>query len=333
VYYGESYTEFALADAHGNNVGDIDHLFAENVVVKVILDVTNAMAFVQNADTNAYIERTFVKTVNGTTPDETGNVNVSTAMKVTVTQNSEGVYFADHDPDRIQEALDDDQTVVCYWYDKNILLYQSSFQRGGPYIFTAIDGAKEYRVVIRDTEDVTCTVTELSGEPPTDMNVVWKSILYYTVEEEVSSFSIDITDIMEQLFNTPDVLIHFYAAKVSGSDVLGTSPKGTIALTTSISNKTLLKDAAIAPTNIYVSNASSRYSIDTYIRLKLNKRFRSMDYGIRPANANAAYVFNQDCGASPVEGYENYLKVSFTDCVIGKGSTLGIYVPGYKRGE
>lgn len=47
---------FVLADAHGNNVGDIDHLFAEDVVVKVILDVTKGMAFVQNADTNAYLE-------------------------------------------------------------------------------------------------------------------------------------------------------------------------------------------------------------------------------------------------------------------------------------
>lgn len=47
---------FALADAHGNNVGDIDHLFAEDVVVKVILDVTKGMAFVQNADTNTYLE-------------------------------------------------------------------------------------------------------------------------------------------------------------------------------------------------------------------------------------------------------------------------------------
>ena len=68
--------EFAFADAHGNNVGDIDHLFAENVVVKVILDVITGMAFVQNADTNAYIERTFIKTVNGIAPDENGNVEV-----------------------------------------------------------------------------------------------------------------------------------------------------------------------------------------------------------------------------------------------------------------
>lgn len=50
---------FTLADAHGNNVGDIDHLFAEDVVVKVILDVTKGMAFVQNADTNAYLEQRF----------------------------------------------------------------------------------------------------------------------------------------------------------------------------------------------------------------------------------------------------------------------------------
>lgn len=48
--------EFAFADAHGNNVGDIPHLFSENVVVKVILDIATGMAFVQNADTNAYLE-------------------------------------------------------------------------------------------------------------------------------------------------------------------------------------------------------------------------------------------------------------------------------------
>ena len=63
VYYngGTDSQEFAFADAHGNNVGDIDHLFAENVAVKVILDVTTSMAFVQNADTNAYLEGRFAE--------------------------------------------------------------------------------------------------------------------------------------------------------------------------------------------------------------------------------------------------------------------------------
>ena len=60
--------EFALADAHGNNVGDIDHLFAENVVVKVILDVAHSMAFVQNADTNAYLEGRFDGIINTICP-------------------------------------------------------------------------------------------------------------------------------------------------------------------------------------------------------------------------------------------------------------------------
>ena len=77
IYHTGGKTEFAFADAHGHNVGDIDHLFAENAVVKVILDVTAGMAFVQNADTNAYIERTFIKSVNGKVPDEAGDVELN----------------------------------------------------------------------------------------------------------------------------------------------------------------------------------------------------------------------------------------------------------------
>ena len=68
VYYPEdgvtASKEFVFADAHGNNVGDIDHLFAENVAVKVILDASTGMAFVQNADTNAYLEERFAKIEN-----------------------------------------------------------------------------------------------------------------------------------------------------------------------------------------------------------------------------------------------------------------------------
>lgn len=60
IYYPEAGTTastlFQFADAHGNNVGNIDNLFAENVLVKVILDTTLNKAYVQNADTNAYLE-------------------------------------------------------------------------------------------------------------------------------------------------------------------------------------------------------------------------------------------------------------------------------------
>jgi hypothetical protein len=59
VYYpeGDATTSktFQFADAHGNNVGSVS-LFAENVLVKVLLDTDLGRAYVQNADTNAYLE-------------------------------------------------------------------------------------------------------------------------------------------------------------------------------------------------------------------------------------------------------------------------------------
>lgn len=100
VNYNGGSQEFVFADAHGNNVGDIDHLFAEDVVVKVILDVTTSMAFVQNADTNAYLEGRFAEleekigtgggggggTLN-VTDDGNGNVTV---LNLTATDDGNG---------------------------------------------------------------------------------------------------------------------------------------------------------------------------------------------------------------------------------------------------
>ena len=58
---------FAFADANGNDVGEINNLFAEGSIVKVILDLDadidgqgTGAAFVQNADTNAYLESKFL---------------------------------------------------------------------------------------------------------------------------------------------------------------------------------------------------------------------------------------------------------------------------------
>lgn len=61
VYYPvdgvvESQT-FAFADAHANDLAELEVLFAKDAVVKVILDLSTNMAFVQNADTNAYLEK------------------------------------------------------------------------------------------------------------------------------------------------------------------------------------------------------------------------------------------------------------------------------------
>ena len=68
VYYIENTEQvsrtFQFADSHGNNVESAD-LFASDVLVKVILDTELNRAYVQNADTNKYIEETFLKRSGG----------------------------------------------------------------------------------------------------------------------------------------------------------------------------------------------------------------------------------------------------------------------------
>ena len=150
VYYGEDSKEFALADAHGNNVGDIDHLFAENVVVKVILDVTNAMAYVQNADTNAYIESTFVKSVNGVKPDKTGNVDVVGGNEpcqyiVTIEPNEDGTYTADATADKLNAQLGK-KILMC---DYQGYLLPLKLVSDGNYYFSGIVDTTSIHVVVR----------------------------------------------------------------------------------------------------------------------------------------------------------------------------------------
>lgn len=101
-----------------------------------------------------------VQSVNG----QTGDVVLPTPLKVTVSQGTEGDYFADTDPDFIQEALDHNRTLVCCWQEKNVMLPLTSFRQGGPYSFTAVTGEQEYSVTIYDTENIACTVTKLSPE-------------------------------------------------------------------------------------------------------------------------------------------------------------------------
>ena len=50
---------FLFTDAHGNNLTGVGHLFATGALVKVILNVDEGKAYIQNADTNAYLEGRF----------------------------------------------------------------------------------------------------------------------------------------------------------------------------------------------------------------------------------------------------------------------------------
>ena len=80
VYYpignSETSVSFQFADAHGNNVGHIDDLFTENVLVKVILDTESNKAYVQNADTNAYLEGRFDEKLSHSGGQMTGSITL-----------------------------------------------------------------------------------------------------------------------------------------------------------------------------------------------------------------------------------------------------------------
>lgn len=75
---------FSFADAHGNNLAGLGNLFAANAMVRVVLDPSKAKAYIQNADTNAYLEGELAKKYSpNNKPSKTdvglGNVpNVST---------------------------------------------------------------------------------------------------------------------------------------------------------------------------------------------------------------------------------------------------------------
>lgn len=52
-------TVFTFADAHGNDLSGIGNLFVAGAMVRVVLDTNTNKAFIQNADTNAYLEGRF----------------------------------------------------------------------------------------------------------------------------------------------------------------------------------------------------------------------------------------------------------------------------------
>ena len=204
IYHTGGKTEFAFADAHGNNVGDIDHLFAENAVVKVILDVTAGMAFVQNADTNAYIERTFVKSVNGINPDSDGNVEREVGGK------GSGIYIGSGDmPEGCNAQIDLDGKIL----DLASLMTEDEVERsiedaledfeppksGGGI---EVSGAKvgQFLKVAEVDENGVPTAWETAEMP----KKTWKTVQDTVLTEDVNEISL--TDI-----NAKEVYMHIYA--------------------------------------------------------------------------------------------------------------------------
>ena len=84
VYYpstedsSEIYKEFSFVDAHNNDLTDIDELFAADAYVKVILNTVNGKAYIQNGDTNGYLEQHIQsRNPHGTTASDVGALPIS----------------------------------------------------------------------------------------------------------------------------------------------------------------------------------------------------------------------------------------------------------------
>ena len=60
----ERTAEFVFRDAHKNNISGIGNLFAAGATVKAVLNTDEGAAYLQNADTNAYLEERLSNTVS-----------------------------------------------------------------------------------------------------------------------------------------------------------------------------------------------------------------------------------------------------------------------------
>lgn len=92
VYVQNEKHTFLFRDAHGNDVSGIDDLFTIDTYVTVSLDTTSGYAYLQNADTNAYLEEALAgksntththaltsSAITGTLPVSKGGTGATTA--------------------------------------------------------------------------------------------------------------------------------------------------------------------------------------------------------------------------------------------------------------
>ena len=184
VYYngGTASQEFAFADAHGEDVGHIDHLFAADAVVKVILDLETSKAFVQNADTNAYLEGRFAdierakgsaiicnpsgafigiadasnrkfdkfliygKTTQNGTPTPDAPVAIQSVSEIRLTGNNllDGEAFAD----KVEKVANSPTTVYKDETAETLTIYYNSISKSIPFIENAFKENTQYTVVL-----------------------------------------------------------------------------------------------------------------------------------------------------------------------------------------
>lgn len=117
------YQNFTFADANAKDLGHLDALFAKDAVVKVILDLDTYKAFVQNADTNAYLEGRFAdleqQIGSGGGGGGGGGASVDDVIEELEKTNlnsltTNKLVFHDDEPTDISMTIVDGNTIVFY---------------------------------------------------------------------------------------------------------------------------------------------------------------------------------------------------------------------------
>ena len=90
VYYNEYSQPFSFRDAHGKDLAGLDHLFTEGAYIKAILDTGRGYAYLQNGDTNSYLEETFDTLI---TSDEVMSDVTKSAFGMDSTSSPNDIFF------------------------------------------------------------------------------------------------------------------------------------------------------------------------------------------------------------------------------------------------
>lgn len=117
VYSPNGAKVFTFRDAHGNDLTGLGHLFAAGAYVKAILDVTNGYAYIQNADTNGYLEDR-IRTQPGEGVDSIVQVNTAgddnvayspggAALGMNTVAGVKGFCMIEVDPENLLITVDD----------------------------------------------------------------------------------------------------------------------------------------------------------------------------------------------------------------------------------
>lgn len=180
--------EFIFADAHKNDVTDLDDLFGEEAIVKVILDIVHSRAYVQNADTNKYLEDRFEEIENSMT-----TVSIYTATIPTTGWSLTTPHTIEIKVDGIVES---DNPIISVVQDKNEEIAKSQLEAWG-----CINEIETGNGVI------TCTC--YNGTPNTEIPILIKEIRGYNSGGSTGGGG---SDNYEALRNKP---------KVNGVELIG----------------------------------------------------------------------------------------------------------------